>query len=261
MNIEAKRAEAARIVARLSIKDKIKLCSGRDMWYLETVRWDDHYLPPVMITDGPHGLRKQKEGDATDLLKGRIPATCFPTASCLACSWDEDLLFQVGVALAHECIKENVAVLLGPGMNIKRHPCGGRNFEYLSEDPLLSGMLASSIVKGVQSEGVGTSIKHFSVNNQERKRMRVNVVVDERSLREIYWRGFEYCVKQPEQPTTIMCAYNKINGVFCSENETLWSMVRDEWGYQGAVITDWGAVSDRVRGINAGVDLEMPGSK
>ena len=179
-DMKAKQAEAAPIVAKLSLKEKIKLCSGRDMWYLETVHWGtNHYLPPVMITDGPHGLRKQKEGDATDLLKGRIPATCFPTASCLACSWDEDLLYQVGTALAHECIKEDVAVLLGPGMNIKRHSCGGRNFEYLSEDPLLTGRLASSIVKGVQSQGVGTSIKHFSVNNQERKRMRVNVVVDE----------------------------------------------------------------------------------
>jgi beta-glucosidase len=228
------------------------------MWYLEKVA----HLEPVMITDGPHGLRKQLEGDATDLLKGRVEATCFPTASCLACSWDTELLQKVGVALAHECISENVAVLLGPGMNIKRHVCGGRNFEYFSEDPLLSGVMATSLVHGVQSQGVGTSIKHFCVNNQESSRMRVNAIVDERTLREIYWRGFEYLfTKGKMQPTTIMTAYNRLNGVFCSEHESLWNMVREEWGFDGVVVTDWGASNDRVRGILAGVDLEMPGSK
>lgn len=227
------------------------------MWYLKPI---STYIPPVMITDGPHGLRKQLEGEATDLLKGRVKATCFPTASCLACSWDPALLQQVGVALAHECIQENVAVLLGPGMNIKRHACGGRNFEFLSEDPLLSGILATSIVRGIQSQGVGCSIKHFCVNNQETSRMRVNAIVDERTLREIYFRGFEYVLRE-EQPMTIMAAYNRLNGVFCSEHKEIWDMVRNEWGFDGVVCTDWGATNDRVKGIRAGVDLEMPGSK
>lgn len=217
-------------------------------------------IPPITITDGPHGLRKQLEGESTDLLKGRVKATCFPTASCLACSWDPSLLNQVGVALAHECIQENVAVILGPGLNIKRHVCGGRNFEYFSEDPLLSGVLAASLVKGIQSQGVGTSVKHFCVNNQETSRMRVNAIVDERTLREIYWKGFEHVVKDAN-PTTMMCAYNRLNGIFCSEHADIWKMVRDEWGFNGAVMTDWGATSDRVEGILAGVDLEMPGSK
>ena len=255
--LQEKKYEAAAIVAKLSLQEKVALCSGRDMWYLKPI---STFVPPIMITDGPHGLRKQLEGEATDLLKGRVKATCFPTASCLACSWDPTLLQQVGVALAHECIQENVAVLLGPGMNIKRHACGGRNFEYLSEDPLLSGVLATALVKGIQSQGVGCSIKHFCVNNQETARMRVNAIVDQRTLREIYYRGFEYTLRKV-QPWTIMCAYNRLNGVFCSEHEELWNMVRDEWGYEGVVVTDWGATNDRVEGIRASVDLEMPGSK
>jgi beta-glucosidase len=256
--LDSHQEEAVRIVSTLTLNEKVALCSGQDMWYLEKVA----HLEPIMITDGPHGLRKQLQGEATDLLKGRVEATCFPTASCLACSWDPNLLEQVGVALAHECISENVAVLLGPGMNIKRHVCGGRNFEYFSEDPLLSGSMATALVHGVQSQGVGTSIKHFCVNNQESSRMRVNVIVDERTLREIYWRGFEYLLtKAKVQPTTIMTAYNRLNGVFCSEHESLWNMVREEWGFDGVVVTNWGATNDRVRGILAGVDLEMPGSK
>lgn len=255
--LAAKQEEAASIVAKLSLKEKVELCSGQDMWYLKPV---STYIPPVMITDGPHGLRKQLQGEATDLLKGRVKATCFPTACCLASSWDPTLLRKVGVALANECIQENVAVLLGPGMNIKRHACGGRNFEYFSEDPLLSGMLATSMVQGIQSQGVGCCIKHFCVNNQESSRMRVNAIVDERTLREIYFRGFEYVLRK-EQPMTIMCAYNRLNGVYCSEHEEIWEMVRNEFGFDGCVMTDWGATNDRVEGIRAGVDLEMPGSK
>lgn len=255
--LRSKQDAAASIVSKLSLKEKVALCSGRDMWYLKPI--SSVGIPPVMITDGPHGLRKQL-GECRDLLKGRVKATCFPTASCLACSWDPDLLTQVGVALAQECIQENVAVLLGPGMNIKRHPCGGRNFEYLSEDPLLAGVLAHALVHGIQSQGVGVSIKHFCVNNQETARMRVNAIVDERTLREIYWRGFEY-VLQREMPSTIMCSYNRLNGVYCSEHEELWNMVRNEWNFDGVVVTDWGATNDRVESILAGVDLEMPGSK
>jgi beta-glucosidase len=255
--LAAKQKEAKQIVDKLSLKEKIELCSGLDMWYLKPISTG---VPSVMITDGPHGLRKQLEGESTDLLKGRVKATCFPTASCLACSWDEDLLCEVGKALAHECIQEDVAVLLGPGMNIKRHACGGRNFEYLSEDPLLSGRLATSIVRGIQSQNVGCCIKHFCVNNQETSRMRVNAIVDERTLREIYFRGFEYVLRE-EMPAAIMCAYNRLNSVYCSEHDEIWDMVRNDWGFDGCVMTDWGATNDRVEGIRATVDLEMPGSK
>lgn len=253
--------EAKEICERLTLKEKVGLCSGRDMWNLKPVRKE---LSSVLVSDGPHGVRKQGAGDLTDFVSEIEPATCFPTASCSACSWDPDLLRDMGVALGTESVQSDITVLLGPGMNIKRHPCGGRNFEYFSEDPLLSGRLAAALVEGIQSQGVGTCIKHFCANNEEWARMRVDVQVDERTLREIYWRAFEMVIRDSQelhqQPWTIMCAYNKLNGTYCSEHEELWKMVREEWGFRGVVMTDWGATNDRVGGLNAGVDLEMPGS-
>lgn len=256
--LRTKHNQAASIVAEMTLEEKTAFCSGRNFWELEVC--DRLGLPPVMITDGPHGLRKQA-GDADHVgLNNSIPATCFPTACALASSWDTELMHEVGVALGEQCVAENVTVLLGPGLNIKRHPLCGRNFEYFSEDPLLSGELAAALVQGVQSRGVGTSIKHFAVNNQEDGRMFVDAVVDERTLREIYLRGFEIATKKA-QPWTVMCAYNRVNGTYCSEHDWLLNQVlRDDWGFEGLVVTDWGATNDRVAGMLAGLDLEMPAS-
>ena len=252
------RERAAAIVARMSVKEKAAFCSGRGFWTLEAS--ERLGVPSAVLTDGPHGLRKQAGGADPVGFNVSVPATCFPTASALASSWDRDLLREVGAALGEQCVAENVAVLLGPAMNIKRHPLCGRNFEYFSEDPLVTGELAAAWVEGLQSRGVGASVKHFAANNQERDRMFVDAVVDERTLREIYLRGFETVVRRA-QPWTVMCAYNRLNGVYCSEHEWLLNRVlRDEWGFEGVVVTDWGAANDRVRGLRAGQDLEMPGS-
>ena len=249
---------AAKIVARLSVAEKAAFCSGRGFWDLEAS--ERLGVPSAVLTDGPHGLRKQAGGADPVGFNVSVPATCFPTASALASSWDRGLLREIGAALGDECVAENVAVLLGPGMNIKRHPLCGRNFEYLSEDPLVTGELAAAWVEGLQSRGVGASVKHFAANNQERYRMFVDAVVDERTLREIYLRGFETVVRRA-RPWTVMCAYNRLNGVYCSEHEWLLNRVlRGEWGFEGVVVTDWGAANDRVRGLRVGLDLEMPGS-
>ncbi|MYH16300.1 MAG: glycosyl hydrolase [Gammaproteobacteria bacterium] len=242
----------------MSLEEKAAFCSGRDFWHMEAN--ERLGLASIMLTDGPHGLRKQM-GDTDHVGIGNsVPATCFPTACALASSWDRDLLREVGVALGEQCAAENVAVLLGPGMNIKRHPLCGRNFEYFSEDPLVSGELAAALIEGIQSQGVGACVKHFAVNNQEQGRMFVDAIVDERTLREIYLRGFEIAVRKA-QPWTVMCAYNRLNGVYCSEHDWLLNQVlRGDWGFAGAVVTDWGAANDRVRGIAAGLDLEMPAS-
>jgi beta-glucosidase len=242
----------------MSLEEKAAFCSGKDFWYLEAC--ERLGLPSVMVTDGPHGLRKQA-GNADHVgLNASVPAVCFPTASALASSWDRDLLREIGVALGEQCVAENVSVLLGPGMNIKRHPLCGRNFEYFSEDPLLTGELAAAMIQGIQSQGVGTSVKHYAVNNQEQSRMFLDAIVDERTLREIYLRGFEIAVKRA-QPWTVMCAYNRLNGTYCGEHDWLLNQVlRDEWGFEGLVMTDWGATNDRVQGIAAGLDLEMPSS-
>lgn len=249
---------AAELVARMSLEEKAAFCSGRDFWHMEAN--ERLGMASIMLTDGPHGLRKQM-GDTDHVGIGNsVPATCFPTACALASSWDRDLLREVGVALGEQCAAENVAVLLGPGMNIKRHPLCGRNFEYFSEDPLVSGELAAALIEGIQSQGVGACVKHFAVNNQEQGRMFVDAIVDERTLREIYLRGFEIAVRKA-QPWTVMCAYNRLNGVYCSEHDWLLNQVlRGDWGFAGAVVTDWGAANDRVRGIAAGLDLEMPAS-
>ena len=249
------REEAAALVARMSLAEKADYCSGADFWNLPAN--ERLGLPAIMLTDGPHGLRKLAgEGEAAGLGRS-VPATCFPTAAALASTWDPDLLRQVGAALGAECRANDVAVILGPGINIKRHPLSGRNFEYFSEDPLLSGELAAAMIDGIQSRGVGACVKHFAANDQETRRMVVDAVVDERTLREIHLRSFEIAVRKA-QPWMVMCAYNRLNGTYCGEHDWLLNRVlRDEWGFEGAVVTDWGAANDRVRGIAAGLDLEM----
>ena len=245
------------IVDNLTLEEKARLCSGLNYWYLEAV--ERLGVPSIMVTDGPHGLRKQL-GDPTQVgLSEAAPATCFPTASALAATWNRDLIHQVGVALGEECIQEKVSVILGPGLNIKRSPLGGRNFEYFSEDPYLTGKIAKSYINGVQSQGVGTSAKHYVANNQETRRMTTDSIVDERALREIYLAGFEIAVKEA-QPWTVMCAYNRINGTYASDHPYLMSdILKGEWGHEGLVVTDWTAMNDRIAALKAGVDLEMPG--
>jgi beta-glucosidase len=242
----------------LTLEEKASLTSGKDFWNTKAI--DRVGVPSVMLTDGPHGVRKQVEGGEHLGLANSVAATCFPPATALGSSWDAELLRRVGEALGDEAKAERVGVLLGPGINIKRSPLCGRNFEYLSEDPLVSGVLASALVEGLQSRGVGASLKHFAANNQETDRLRVSADVDERTLREIYLRAFQRVVTE-QQPWTVMCSYNRINGVYASENRWLLTTVlREEWGFEGLVVSDWGAVNDRVAGVAAGLDLEMPSS-
>jgi beta-glucosidase len=244
-------------VSQLTLEEKASLCSGQSFWHLKSV--ERLGIPSIMITDGPHGLRKQPGGADDDVSAESTPATCFPTASALAATWNRGLVYQVGVALAEECLQEEVSVILGPGANIKRSPLCGRNFEYFSEDPYLSGEIAASHINGVQSQGVGTSLKHYVANNQETRRMTIDTLVDERTLREIYLAGYEMAVKAA-QPWTVMCAYNRINGTYASDHKVLLhDVLREEWGYEGLVVTDWGAMNERVTALQAGCDLEMPG--
>lgn len=246
------------IVQQMTLEEKASLCSGLDFWNLKRV--ERLGIPSVMVTDGPHGLRKQKASADHLGVFDSIPSTCFPSAAGMASSWDRELMKKVGNALGKEAQAEDVAVLLGPGANIKRSPLCGRNFEYFSEDPYLSSQMAASQIKGIQSQGVGTSLKHFAVNNQEDRRMSVDAVVDERTLREIYLASFEAAVKQGK-PWTVMCSYNKVNGQYASENSYLLTdILRDEWGFEGYVVSDWGAVNERVEALRAGLDLEMPSS-
>ncbi|PUA36254.1 glycosyl hydrolase [Paenibacillus elgii] len=242
----------------MTVEEKAGLCSGLNFWQTKPV--ERLGIPSILLTDGPHGLRKQRGGLDHLGFADSVPATCFPSAAGLACSWDRKLMEQVGVALGEECQAEDVAILLGPAANIKRSPLCGRNFEYFSEDPYLSSEMAAYHIQGVQSQGVGTSLKHFAVNNQEHRRMTVDAVVDERTLREIYLASFEGAVKQV-QPWTVMCAYNKVNGEYCSEHENLLTRIlKEEWGHEGFVVSDWGAVNDRAKGLAAGLELEMPSS-
>ena len=246
------------IVRQMMLEEKAGLCSGKDFWHLKSV--ERLGIPEVMVSDGPHGLRKQAENGDHLGINESIKAVCFPAACATACSFDRDLLEEMGAALGTECQAENVSVLLGPAVNIKRSPLCGRNFEYFSEDPYLAGQMAKAHITGVQKEGVGTSIKHFAANNQEYHRMSASSEVDERTLREIYLAAFETPVKEAK-PKTVMCSYNRINGVFASENPWLLDEVlRKEWGYEGYVMSDWGAVNDRVPGLKAGLELEMPAS-
>jgi beta-glucosidase len=243
----------------MSLDDKIALCSGADFWH--TKAFKRYGIPSITMADGPHGLRKQEAAADQLGINKSVPATSFPTASLTACSWDRDLLREMGAAIAEEALQEQVSIVLGPGVNIKRNPLCGRNFEYFSEDPFLSGEMATSWIMGLQSKGVGASLKHFAGNNQEDERMSSDSIMDERTLREIYLPAFEKAVKQAK-PWTVMCAYNKLNGVYCSDNHYLLrDLLRDEWGYEGVIVTDWGAMSDRIKAFEAGLDMEMPGSK
>ncbi|WP_028611663.1 beta-glucosidase [Paenibacillus harenae] len=246
------------LITAMTLEEKAGLCSGASFW--ETKAIDRLGIPSIMMTDGPHGLRKQA-GDADHLgLNESVPSTCFPSAAGLASSWDQELIRRVGEALGKECQAEGVSILLGPGANIKRSPLCGRNFEYFSEDPYLTGVLAAAHIAGVQSQGVGTSLKHFAVNNQEHRRMTTDAVVDERTLREIYLTGFEIAVKKA-QPWTVMSAYNRLNGTYCSENESLLTQtLKEEWGHEGFVVSDWGAVNEAADSVAAGMELEMPAS-
>lgn len=248
-----------KILRKLTLRDKINLLSGKSYWH--TYDLTKKGLPPIMMCDGPHGLRKEIIADDELMPKDTVKATCFPPLVNLASTWDEKLVKEVGQAIAKEAKKEQVSIVLGPGINIKRSPLCGRNFEYFSEDPYLSGHLAKAFINGVQNEGIGTSLKHYALNNQETNRLHINAISDERTMREIYLKGFEIAIKE-SNPWTIMCSYNKINGYYASMNKYLLNdVLRDEWKYDGIVVTDWGAVSDRYIGLKYGLDLEMPTSK
>lgn len=248
--------DVKKLVNELTLKEKASLCSGADFWHTKAI--DRLNIPAAMVSDGPHGIRKQESLADHMGVAESIKAIGFPTASAMACSFDRDLLHKVGDALGEECVAEDLAVLLGPGINMKRSPICGRNFEYYSEDPVVAGELGAAFVNGVQEHGVGTSLKHFAANNQEWRRMSISAEIDERTLREIYLAAFETVVKKA-QPWTIMCSYNRINGVYSCENDWLLNKVlRDEWGFEGLVMTDWGAMDERVPSLKAGLDLEMP---
>lgn len=248
----------AEIISKLTLEQKAGFCSGKDNWHLRSV--EEAGLPEIMMTDGPHGLRKQPEKGDIGGIGGSVPATCFLPACTTAASWDTAMLYRMGQALGEEAFQEKVSIVLGPGINIKRNPLCGRNFEYFSEDPYLAGKLAANFIKGVHSTGTGTCLKHFAANNQETRRQTIDSVVDERTLREIYLTAFEIAVKEAK-PWAVMSSYNKLNGEYCSENKYLLNdVLRDEWGFDGAVMSDWGAVSNRVKGLKAGCNLEMPSS-
>ncbi|MEW1847455.1 glycoside hydrolase family 3 C-terminal domain-containing protein [Nonomuraea angiospora] len=246
------------VAERLTLEEKARLVSGASFW--TTAEVSHAGVPAALLTDGPHGVRLQRSGVDHLGLADSMPATAFPTAAALGSSWDDGLLREVGEALAVEARALGVDVLLGPGVNMKRSPLCGRNFEYFAEDPLLAGVMGAAWVAGLQSRGVGASVKHFAANNQETDRMRVSAEVDERTLREIYLRAFEHVVREA-RPATIMCSYNRVNGVYASENPWLLTTVlREEWGFDGYVVSDWGAVHDPVAAVRSGLDLEMPGT-
>jgi beta-glucosidase len=249
---------ARELVAAMDIDEKALLCSGRGFWSTQPV--ERLGVPSVEVRDGPHGLRMQV-GDVDHLgLRGSEPATCFPTASALAATWDRELVAEVGEAIANECLEFGVGVLLGPGVNLKRSPLCGRNFEYLSEDPHLAGELGATFVTAVQERGIGTSLKHFAANHQEARRMTIDVVADERTLRELELAAFETVVRRA-QPWTVMGAYNRVGGTYACEHPWLLTdVLKGEWGHTGVVVTDWGAMNDRVAALAAGCELQMPGS-
>ncbi len=247
------------LIAQMTLEEKASFCSGADFWHTESL--ERLGIPAVMVTDGPHGLRKQDtEGDHLGL-NDSIKAVCFPAGCGTAASFNRELLVEMGETLGNECQAEGVSTILGPAVNIKRSPLCGRNFEYLSEDPLLATEMAGALIQGIQSKNVGTSIKHFLANNQETRRMSSSSEVDERTLREIYLAAFEGAIVK-QKPWTVMCSYNKINGVYAAENKTyLTDVLRGEWEFDGYVMSDWGAVNGRVGDLLAGLDLEMPGCK
>ena len=247
-----------KLISQMTLEEKCGLLSGLDFWHTKPV--ERLGVPAVMVSDGPHGLRKQDEGGDHLGMNDSIAAVCMPAACATAASFDRELIRRSGEAIGKSAQHEGVSVVLGPAVNIKRSPLCGRNFEYFSEDPYLTGQMASAFIQGVQSQNVGTSIKHFAANSQEHRRMSSSSNADQRTLREIYFPGFEIPVKEA-QPWTVMCSYNRINGVYASQDPWLLTEVlRDEWGFEGYVVSDWGAVSDRVKGVAAGLDLEMPAS-
>ena len=244
------------IISELTLEEKASLCSGRDDWSTQPI--ERLNIPWIWLSDGPHGLRRAPATNKAGY-GDQHPATCFPTASALAASWDTDLIYSVGQSLGVECQALGVNVLLGPGVNIKRSVLGGRNFEYFSEDPVLSGEIGAAFINGVQSQGVGTSLKHFAANNVETRRMHINSDLDSRTLNEIYLTPFEIAVKKA-QPWTIMACYNRVQGEYGTQSvELLTKKLKEEWGFEGIVISDWFAVIDRVKGIEAGMHIEMPG--
>jgi beta-glucosidase len=250
-------ADIPSLIKQMTLEEKAALLTGASNWTTSPV--ERLGVPSLFMSDGPHGVRRVPE--INTLGAPRLPATSCPTASCLASSWDINLLREIGEALGEEAAALQVHLLLGPGNNMKRTPLCGRNFEYFSEDPYLAGEMAAHLITGLQSRGVGATVKHFAVNNQEARRFNVNAVVDERTLREIYLPAFEIAVKKGK-PWAVMCAYNKLNGTYCSENHgLLLEILKQEWGFEGIVVSDWGAVHDRVKALEAGLDLEMPGSK
>lgn len=246
------------IISKMSLEDKVKLCSGADFWNTEEM--SQYGIEKISMSDGPHGLRKQ-DGAGDHLgINDSVPATCFPTACCSSSTWNVGLIEKMGKAIAEEALEYKVDVVLGPGVNIKRNPLCGRNFEYFSEDPYVAGKLGAAWIKGVEGQGVGTSLKHFAANNQENERLSSDSIIDERTLREIYLAPFEIAVKEGK-PKTVMCAYNKINGTYLSDNNyILRDILRDEWGFDGVVVTDWGAMNDKIEAFKAGLELEMPSS-
>ena len=249
--------EIEKILNQMTLEDKIALCSGANFW--QTKKYEQYGIPSLFMCDGPHGLRKQE--DAADMLgvnKSR-PATCFPAEVTSAGSWDPELLTEIGTAIGEEAKEQGVGLVLGPGANLKRNPLCGRNFEYFSEDPYLAGKLAAGFIRGAEAQGVGTSLKHFAANSQELSRFTSDSVMDGRTLRELYLTAFEIAVKEGK-PSTVMCAYPKLNGTHCSDHkELLTEILRTEWGFDGMVVTDWGAMNDRIEGFQAGCDLNMPG--
>ena len=250
--------DVKKLVSQMTLEEKAGLCSGQDFWHTKAV--ERLGIPAVMVSDGPHGLRKQDEAGDHLGVNDSIKAVCFPAACATAASFDKDMITRMGEEIGDSCQHERLSVVLGPAVNIKRSPLCGRNFEYFSEDPYLTGQMAAAYIKGVQSRNVGTSIKHFALNSQEHRRMSSSADADERTIREIYFPAFETAVKEAS-PWTVMCSYNRINGTYASENHWLLTEVlRDEWGFDGYVMSDWGAVAGRVEGIEAGLDLEMPAS-
>mgnify|MGYP004638398827 CR=1 FL=1 len=249
--------DTEKILNMMTLEDKIALCSGENFW--ETKKYEKYGIPSLFMCDGPHGLRKQE--NAADMLgvnKSR-PATCFPAEVTSAGSWDEELLRDIGAAIGEEARNQGVGLVLGPGVNLKRNPLCGRSFEYFSEDPYLAGKLAAGFIRGMEAQGVGTSLKHFAANSQEKCRFTSDSVLDERTLRELYLTAFEIAVKEGK-PSTLMCAYPKLNGVHCSDSKKLLTdILRREWGFDGLVVTDWGAMNDRIEGFRADCDLSMPG--
>ena len=245
------------ILQQMTPEDKISLCSGENFW--ETKKYEKYGIPSLFMCDGPHGLRKQE--DVADMLgvNESRKATCFPAEVTTAGSWDPELLAEIGTAIGQEAREQGVGLVLGPGANLKRNPLCGRNFEYFSEDPYLAGKLAAGFIRGAEAQGIGTSLKHFAVNSQEKSRFTSNSVLDDRTLRELYLTAFEIAVKEGN-PSTVMCAYPKLNGVHCSDNKWLLTdILRTEWGFGGMAVTDWGAMNDRIEGFRAGCDLNMPG--